>query len=186
MSRRIIWMVALVVTIVSCANFKIEKDLKSFMKSQLKLTDDIFLIKDRNVLMCDSCFNKPVLVMLYDSTDCSECQINHLYDKIGFYDAAEKSGHFKIMTIFSPKESEYDDIMNQLVLLNFPYPLYIDFNGSFQKENYCIPQDKRFHCFLLDVDGYPVFVGNPLYSNEMMTIFQQVLATLDESICSDI
>ena len=34
-------------------------------------------------------------------------------------------------------------------------------------------------------DG-PVFVGNPLYSNEMMTIFQQVLATLDESICSDI
>lgn len=33
MSRRIIWMVAVVVTIVSCANFKIEKDLKSFMKS---------------------------------------------------------------------------------------------------------------------------------------------------------
>ena len=37
----------------------------------------------------------------------------------------------------------------------------------------------RFHSFLLDKEGHPVFVGNPLASDRMMELFKEALESLE-------
>ena len=86
------------------------------------------------------------------------------------------------MTVFSPRQEEYDEVMKQLILLDFPYPVYIDFSGSFRGGNAeTIPEDRRFHVFLMDVNGHPVFVGNPMSGEDLMVLFEKALSGLRES-----
>ena len=35
---------------------------------------------------------------------------------------------------------------------------------AFMKSEIVLPEDGRFHTFLMDGDGHPVFVGNPMLS----------------------
>ena len=84
-------------------------------------------------------------------------------------------GTFEVYTIFSPSQDEYDDVLEQLVFMNFEYPLYVDVFGDFRRKNTCIPEEKKYHCFLLDKEEHPVFVGNPLANAELMHLFKKVL-----------
>lgn len=78
---------------------------------------------------------------------------------------------FSVMTIFSPKKSEVENTRFQLMLINHTIPIYLDKNGSFAQLNYCIPTDQRFHSFLINETGKPVFVGNPLSNTKLNTLF---------------
>ena len=42
-----------------------------------------------------------------------------------------------------------------------------------------LPDDKRFHSFLLDRDGHPVFIGNPTANEQLWVLFKEVLANLE-------
>lgn len=64
------------------------------------------------------------------------------------------------------------------MILDFPYPVYVDFNCSFRKLNTGIPEDVRFHSFLLDKNGHPVFVGNPNANETLNHLFEKVLSGL--------
>ena len=110
------------------------------------------------------------------------CQIGHLQNYIGLFEMADTSGLFDVVFLFSPGEEEYDNVMQQLVMLDFPYPLYIDYGCSFGRENRAIPEDDRYHCFLLGKDGRPVFVGNPLMSHELMDVFRETLERRGNSL----
>ena len=79
-------------------------------------------------------------------------------------------------TDFSPGSEELEDVRLQLAVQDFSFPVYVDTYGSFARENTGIPEDERFHSFLIGGDGRPVFVGNPLGSEKMQDIFQKVLA----------
>ena len=37
--------------------------------------------------------------------------------------------------LFSPRDEDYANVMEQIEMLNFPYPLYLDFGGSFMESN---------------------------------------------------
>ena len=76
-------------------------------------------------------------------------------------------------------EEEYDEVVKQLMILNFPYPVYVDYSCSFRKLNSFIPDDTRFHSFVIDKNGKPVFVGNPMSGQKMMDLFIQVVSNLE-------
>lgn len=82
------------------------------------------------------------------------------------------------MIIFSPRQDDYDSVVEELMIHDFPFPIYIDFNGEFRKQNYFIPSDRRFHSFLLDGSGHPVFIGNPIASDSMSSLFDRALEEL--------
>ena len=44
-------------------------------------------------------------------------------------------------------------------VLDFPYLVYVDYSGSFAETNMCIPEDNRFHSFLLNKEGHPCSWG---------------------------
>ena len=120
-----------------------------------------------------------MMVVYYDSTVCNMCQISHLYDQVQLYELMSFSKDCEIVTIFSPVQEEYDIVMAELMRIDFPYPIYLDFNKSFEKANPGLPDDKRFHSFLLDRDGHPVFIGNPTANEQLWVLFREVLANLE-------
>ena len=38
-----------------------------------------------------------------------------------------------------------------------------------------IPDDRRFHSFLIDVDGHPVYIGNPTANDELLALFDEII-----------
>lgn len=51
----------------------------------------------------------------------------------------------------------------------------VDVNGSFMHSNPSIPSESRYHCFLIDENGHPFFVGNPLAGDRIRSVFFSVL-----------
>lgn len=163
----------------SCENRRVSNVLRSFQKSVVVIPEDLQSVDNRDVVLCgeqEEC--SPVLIIYYDSLSCSTCQIGHLTDLLELYELSDSLGTFKVMTIFSPKQEEYDDVIKNLMLKGFEYPVYVDYRGSFRRKNSCIPADSRFHSFLTDKSGHPVYVGNPIASDGLWNLFLKVLQNI--------
>ena len=68
------------------------------------------------------------------------------------------------MTFTNFRQEEYDEVVKQLMILNFPYPVYVDYSCSFRK---------------LNSFGKPVFVGNPMSGPRMMELFMEAVSNLE-------
>lgn len=117
---------------------------------------------------------KKVLIMYYSPKECSVCAVKHIWDFEVLYEMAEEYD-YEMLSVFSPGEDDYSELLEYIKLSEFPYPIYYDINSDFARKNTCIPEDSRFHIFLLDEDRHPVFMGNPLANEKMKEIFNQVM-----------
>ncbi|MCM1502618.1 MAG: hypothetical protein NC115_08155 [Bacteroidales bacterium] len=164
----------------SCSDRQVANELRSFRNSEITTSMELEKVCGHEIMPCvlEECSAR--LVIYHDTSACSSCQINHLYDKIDLYEMADSLTTFDVMTVFSPREEEYDNVMKELMQVNFPYPVYVDTYGKFREANGCIPADARFHTFLIGRDGRPVFVGSPEASNDLWELFGKALKNLVE------
>lgn len=158
--------------ISSCVERRKVKDIMlEFVTSDIIIPDDLDCVFNAETSMSYiDTLKSNKLIIYYDSLDCSSCRISHLFDLYPLYNMADTSD-FSVMTIFSPKKSEVENTRFQLMLINHTIPIYLDKNGSFAQLNNCIPTDQRFHSFLINETGKPVFVGNPLSNTKLNTLF---------------
>ncbi len=173
--RTLICSVVLCVMAVSCKEYKVAKMMRDFQKTPVVIPNGLYRVHDRNQTTYEHPGGKPLMVFYYDSLSCSSCQINHLSDLRDLYELSDSSGSFEVMTIFAPRMEEFDGVFEELMIRDFEYPLYLDLDGIFSKSNPNIPADTRFHSFLLDPEGKPIFVGNPCLSDELWNIFLKTL-----------
>ena len=109
--HKILLNVLLAWTVVSCcSNNSIKRELKSFQSARIEFPADMFSVKDRNVLEFQNPGRDNAFVVYHDSTECGMCAVSHIYDYLPLYERAERSGDFSVMIIFSPRDSEYDEI----------------------------------------------------------------------------
>jgi hypothetical protein len=118
--------------------------------------------------------NSCKFIVYYDSLDCSSCRISHLADLYPLYNMADTCD-FSVVTIFSPRHEDLENVRVELFRLQPIVPIYVDSYGEFANLNKSIPSDIRFHCFLLDEKNKPKFIGNPLFNQELMELFIQAL-----------
>ena len=164
---------------VGCKEYRVAKQLKQFSSETVIIPEDLQKIDNRIQTEVGDIDGIPVFVIYHDSLSCSQCQISHLSDLLGLYELSDSLGTFSVMSIFSPREEDYDGVMKDIMYRDFEYPVYIDYTGSFRKKNTCIPEDVRFHSFLLDGDGHPVYVGNPIASDDLFKVFKAALERID-------
>lgn len=176
---RFLLLICCVVCLVlsGCSDNTLRKKLENFMRLEISFPEELEKISEREITCADIEVSKPTLVVYHDRLDCSSCEISHIYVWRGLYEYSKLAG-FNIVTIFSPREDEYESTLRQLKTINFPYPVYIDRNDSFGRENR-IPKDRRFHCFLIDTECHPIFVGNPLESNDLRDLFNRKIQTME-------
>lgn len=162
----------------SCGHASLAHQLKSFSKETIVIPEELTEVRGHNVSRISDTRKEFTFVTYFDSLSCSRCQIVHLSDFTDLYEVADSVGVLDFLVVFSPRDEEYDEVVKELVLNDFPYPVYVDYGGSFRKANACIPEDSRFHSFLLDRDGHPAFVGNPVASRKLWDLFEKALDRL--------
>lgn len=170
-----------VLVLSACSDRELAGKLREFRNVEIITAVEVERVSSRKI---SSCIPEPVkarLVVYYDSLECSSCGIHHLYDRQELYMMTDSLDSFDVLTVFSPRGEEYDQVMKELMLFGFPYPVYVDSYGDFRRANSAIPSDKRFHTFLLDRSGHPVFVGNPVASSGLRELFDKVLDNILEN-----
>lgn len=154
---------------------KVSKTMSRFIESEIIIPNDLDCIYKRDVNKIRKDLLKPFkYIIYYDSLDCTSCKMAHLANIYPLYEMADTC-NFSVLTIFSPQKSQIDTLRLQLILSNYPFPVYIDGTGTFIKENIAIPSDKRFHSFLVDDNYVPIYVGNPLANDRLMELFITLL-----------
>lgn len=185
MYRKVL-LLCLVAFVASCSQWRMKNEIESFSKESICLPADLEIVQD-GVVLPDSLsqtLTDPIKLILYFAADrCTSCVIGRLHD----YEKIVKlkiKGLFSPIIIFSPKEDawEYKTLITDLKVQSLPYPIYIDRHNKFQQQNPKLPEDTRYHTFLLDKNNRVVLVGNPLASDAMWTLFK---STLDNMLAHD-
>ena len=70
-----------------------------------------------------------------------------------------------VVVLFVPDDEDFEETVQLVSKESFSIPVYVDFERCFLDNK--IPEDVRFHSFLLDEDGHPVVVGNPISSDRL-------------------
>ncbi len=176
LSIRIIVCVVSLLLSVSCNRQYIANTLVEFTKSEIIFPKDLEVCSDGVFKMANLNELKTMkLIVYYDSTECSDCRITHIMELEPLYRLSEVDGRFEVLTIFSPKTEDVEKVRLELMLRGVPFPVYVDTFGAFSRINSCIPQDVMFHCFMTDIDGTPVFVGNPVLNEKLYDVFMEIV-----------
>jgi len=163
--------------LTSCNSEKrqIRKVLESFEQTTVLLPTDMMYVEDgkRGYGYQDTLI--PKLVYYVDSTECSSCAISHMNVFAPVFNWADSLQTFSVVIIISPKEEDQHKTLLDLEMSPFKEKVYVDVNGSFRHSNPYIPSESRYHCFLIDENGHPFFVGNPLAGDRIRSVFFSVL-----------
>lgn len=150
--------------------------MREFVKSEIVVPNDLELIYKREIKTLDvsELFSRK-LIVYYDTLDCLSCRVARVQEYSELFVMSDTSA-FSVLLIFSPKFEEMDDIRARLMQFNYDFPVYLDVNRSFCKKNPNIPSDIRFHSFLIDENGVPIYVGNPLIDQTLFDVFNTVIS----------
>ena len=152
---------------------KIKKALVEFTKSEIVIPSDLECINNRQITKINKDTLKSLkFIVYYDSLECSSCRVSNLVDIYELYEIAD-SCNFSVLTIFSPKRSDIENIALQLSIANHPIPIYLDTNESFKNSNKCIPSDNRFNTFCIDANHKPIYVGHHLANLKLNEVLMQ-------------
>lgn len=131
----------------------------------------------------ESVINKPdahtelKLVVYIDSFHCSECEMKkiHLWDD--FVKLEHKyDGHFKVIFIVQTrKKTTFNDMVSAFCHYEVEYPIYIDSESVFSKQNPHISSENMYHVFLLNENNDVMLVGNPLFNSDIENRLLQII-----------
>ena len=148
---------------------RIAKDLELFESKRIVIPERMLRIADAAVSE-EQVPTGQLLVRYFPEEDCTDCILKHLSDYSYLFDLSESRGDFYPLIAFSMCQDEIGGFIKSLEKYGFHFPVWIDEFGAIEALN-DIPSDKRFHCFLLNLSNKPIFVGDPMSSNNMMSLF---------------
>ena len=116
------------------------------------------------------------MVVYIDSTECTPCSLNKLRFWNPLINLAKRE-NIKIDYIFivAPKPSEMDDINLELSVTDLQSSIYLDTAYVFRKRNSSIPNENKYHSFLLDKNDNICFVGNPIDNEKLMMVYKKAI-----------
>lgn len=152
---------------------KLFKMLKDFEETRITIPQDMIMIQNGELRPYDIHGETPIFIIYVSPAECSSCRISHLDKYEDLFSMADSLG-FLIMIILSPNEDQREYIQDLLIQARFHYPVYIDSYSEFANQN-IIPEDNRFHSFLINSDNNPIFVGDPTANDRMHVLFSAIL-----------
>ena len=165
----------------SCQKRIIRKELARMIDSEISIPHlhyAIFNGKDTVMHIAEDVNVK--MIVFFDSTFCSSCHYPDMafWGEVISYSKATQL-QFEPIFIFSPRKEDINLLKQNLIQSMFEWPLFIDESGTFIKINSIIPQDRRFHTFLLDYDNKIILVGNPINNDDLWSMYkEQILSRI--------
>ena len=170
------WMLLTILVVVSCKESLIKSEYQQLKASKIVLHEN-FLVLNQNKVDINSKANNYKLIHFVPSFECSECAIANISQFNRLDSISKATGAFSLMVVFSPRADMAEHIIKLLNenSLSYNFPVYIDINNQFQKLNPSIPTSTILHTFLINNDGTPVFIGNPLANKKLFNLFTKKL-----------
>lgn len=165
------------VLITSCSTHRFVKDVEQLMQQQVTFPSDWRAIyKGKDTVLTDFWDTPVKLIVWYDSLFCTPCQAIAMYKWYNIVDYADSlAPSFRIVYLFSPRKDDIGIVYRTLKADKFEYPIFIDHQSSFAKQNQGIPKNQDLHSFLLDKNNNVVMVGNPLHNPRLWELYKMVI-----------
>jgi len=181
MSRyRFAWVLFAVSFLCSCANNGLVREIDDFMGQQIIVSSEWHTIWKGEETFLYRFTEVPIkLVVWFDSLSCASCQIVRMYewdDIVAHASSFEKL--FNVIFLFTPNQEELSEVSMMLKRVSFGYPVFIDQDATFVKQNPNLPQNRKLHIFLLDKNNKVVMVGNPLHNPKLWELYKKTIQNM--------
>ena len=165
-----------------CHRLEMRKMLRKMMGSTVVLPENITCYNNGIWSeLNDSIRDTPKFVFYIDSTDCSTCVLSHIGQYYHVFTYADSTKAFIPFVLLSIGEKHYDEITHCIILTEPSYPIYIDTENLFKPLNPFIPDDDRFHSFLINERGSPILVGLPKADTRGVEILNKAINKLNNT-----
>ena len=175
---RIILAIVTILLFISCNNNRVlVKDVEKFIDQQIILPFDWnAVLKGKDVIL-NGFVDVPIkLVVWYDSLVCGSCEVKRMFEWNDITAYADSLNQwFRIVFLFTPKKENVYTVNYSLKAERFGYPVFIDENASFAKQNNRLPKNRQLHSFLLDKNNRVVMVGNPLRNPMLWNLYKSTI-----------
>ncbi len=109
-----------------------------------------------------------------DSSQCSPCALDRMYNWNKLVDKYSKKG-INFVFVIEPKKEQLEDVHFAIESSGLRNPVYVDSLYAFRKQNAFLPEDKMYHSFLLDKNGHVVLVGNLLQNDRVKDLLDAIV-----------
>lgn len=154
--------------------------LEELVGSEIAVPAGLLVTVDgKDTVMSETLQPDAKMVVWYDSVGCSSCRINRMeeWSEMLTYGEALR-GRFQTVFVLAPKVKELKSVRISLMGSNLGYPVLIDTTSAFTKANPLVPNDSRFHTFLLDKNNQIILAGSPLDSEALLKLYKKTIKTL--------
>lgn len=150
-----------IILLASCSDsIKIKHELRKFERKAIVFPEKMKVFEEAGVQFLP--IPKGQKYIIYVSPEeCSSCMIHRVGEYAPILALGDSLG-FSTMIILSPLDSSLEQVEWILGNRPFSFPIWLDFDHAFRERNKHIPKDRKFHYFLLDTEGMPIFVGDIL------------------------
>ena len=122
--------------------------------------------------------SRPKLIIYVDSSECTTCRISHLWEYDELFKMATETGLFDMFLMMGNTSFESIPLTRYLSDQDIAHPIFVDNDNLFLSSNPFVPQNTKYHSFLLNERGKQVFIGDPTLSSQMFEAFRFALNEL--------
>jgi len=164
----------LVIVFSGCGKRKMYGQLRELLDSTIILPERVIGVYDgRAFIMPDSLRCKTKFILFVDSTECSRCRISRFAKYIDLFRLSDEIQGFVPILLVSTPRLEQAEIIEHLLLIELPFPVYLDVDHSFVRDNPLVMLDDKFSAITVGGDGAILLVGDPAGSDENMLAYRQ-------------
>ncbi len=174
-STLFVLLLSLVLIATGCEEMRLRSQVRKLMASTVVLPEKVVRIAGGEVLpMPDSLREKAKLIIYVDSLDCRSCRLSKMpaYERI--IPVAESYG-VEVMILMANQTYSGITLIQYISDIDLGVPIYVDEESAFLTMNPAVPGDSRLHSFLVNRQGTPVLIGDPVLSPRIAELFERVL-----------
>lgn len=163
----------------SCRRIHNYNCLRKLSGQEITIPASIDYYEGSNPFYANSDSAKATVFFWVDNTECSTCRLtnmNPFYKVFNF--CRDSVENVNVMVLFTPSQEKKDDFMDVALYRERDLPIYVDEDNVFYEENRFIPEDVRYHAFLLNDKNQIVLVGDPLAGTAIWNLYRDVLFSM--------
>lgn len=169
--------VFLLLSFTACTELQLAIKIHKVKHHKIILPDVLLCIDNgsESLIYNDDEIQHSQYIVYIDSSECKTCILAHPEQFEALYQLRDAHRSFGIKIILSPETDYLSEIVEEIRNLNLTFPIFFDIENKFSSSNAFLPDDYRFHSFLLDKQMKPIFVGSPFANKKAKALFEKKL-----------
>lgn len=179
--KKIIYLL-IIAMLSSCARISLSRNIRKFVGSTIQYPSELMFIEGRNPHYKIHDAPNGSLIIWYDTNECSPCRLSSISDLKKIFNLCRDSLQgIDVRIVFSPSFEKKDLFMEIVQDSEREFPIFVDDKNVFGEVNKTIPQEPKYHTFLIDKDNKVLLTGNPLWGPAIWNLYRTTMFSLSDN-----